>query len=67
LSNIPLKTTVDSVQVVEHLSCKQKVVDLNPAAGTFFLEIIPFGHMFLLSTFETAASKPLMEVGLKQN
>ena len=57
LSNIPLKTTADSVQVVDHLTCKRKVGGSNPAAGTFFLEIIPFGHTFLLSTFETPVTR----------
>ena len=47
-------TFLSKLQVVNHLICKRKVVGLNPAAGTFFLEIIPFGHTFLLSTFETA-------------
>jgi len=59
LSKIPLKTTADSVQVVQHFTCKQKVVaGSNPAADSyvFFLEIIPFGHAFLLSTFETAVT-----------
>jgi len=44
---------------VEHLICKRKVDGSNPGScwHFFFLEIIPFGHMFLLSTFETAVTR----------
>jgi len=56
LSNIPLKTTADSVWVVEHLTHKQKVVDLNPAAGIFFLKNHTVEYTFLLPTFETAVT-----------
>ena len=46
-----MKTTADSIQVVEHLTYEPKVVGSNPAAD-IFCEIIPLGHMFLLLTFE---------------
>jgi len=42
---------------VRTLTLQTEVAGLNPVAGTLFLEIIPFGHIFLLSTFETAVTQ----------
>ena len=51
------KTWATFLSKPQHLICKKKVVGSNRADGTFFLEIIPFGHMFLLSIFKTAVTR----------
>ena len=70
LSNIPLNTTADSVQMVEHLTHKQKVADSIQLLALFSSWIYTFwARIFAINSWDCcySASKLLMEAGQKQN